>query len=131
MLNCRSFPDEQSRFNSFDINAGLTKLLSTVNPEGINNTDLVLWVRKSVGTRINRRVKTRARGELCVPHCTLNAKNWYLSKRGIWEDEYCDWGLAPGGLGWKSHVLGRRSARLNRASGRTSSLKRSFSKRIF
>lgn len=107
MLNCRSFPDKQSRFNSFDINAGLTKLLSTVNPEGINNTDLVLWVRKSVGTRINHRVKTRARGELCVPHCTLNAKNWYLSKRGIWKYEYCELGFSSGWAGVEESCFGK------------------------
>lgn len=65
----------------FVSNAELTKLLSTMNPEDINNADLASQIRKrsrSVGMRRNPWVKAKAKGELLAHACTLDAENLYL-----------------------------------------------------
>lgn len=54
-----------------------------LNSKGINNADLALQVQRrsrSMETRINHRVKAKAKGESRVPCCAVDAKNLYLSK---------------------------------------------------
>lgn len=81
-----------------------------MNSEDINNADLVLWVRKrsrSVGTRINHRVKAKAKGESHVLHCTLDAKNLYLSKIDMWEYQYHELDFSTGWAEVEGSFLGK------------------------
>lgn len=60
-----------------------------MNSEDINNADL--WVGKrsrSVEMGINHWVKAKTKGELRVPHRTLDAKNFCWSQIDIWEYQY-------------------------------------------
>lgn len=57
--------------------------------------------------RINHWAKAKAKGELRVPHCTLDAKNLYLSKSDIWEYQYCELDFSPGWAEVEESFLGK------------------------
>lgn len=83
---------------------------------------------------INHWVKAKAKGELRVPHCTLDAKNLYLSKTDIWEYQYQERDFSTGWAKVEESFLGKEweaETKSVRGVGQSKLVEGSISKFLF